>query len=250
MVSSARSRRAWLPPGCSRTLAATARQSAVRAGNAGVAGSIATHTTSSRPWWTRTALSTCQMQSSMPDTAWPVGGHPPGLSRNSWYIPVSMSPVYVSTRHQRFACARLPDPYLTHQVRLFPHRSPQQSLANAAVGGLKPSPAGRLRRAYLHPPRGTASRNSAYIKLLSAFVTHTSTYAVRGAVPRRRRPLCVRAHRAWATDGGGKPTTQLRSPDLTPVRAGGPRLTRTRFPERRHGHEPYDHVGRPRPVLR
>ena len=33
----------------------------------------------------------------------------------------------------------------------------------------------------------------------------TSTYTVRGAVPRRRRPLCVRAHRAWSTDGDGKP---------------------------------------------
>jgi len=30
------------------------------------------------------------------------------------------------------------------------------------------------------------------------------TYAVWGSVPGRRRPLCVRAHRAWATDGGGK----------------------------------------------
>src|SRR5712692_6707490 len=54
----------------------------------------------------------------MPDTTWPVGGHPPGSSRDSRYIPVSMSPVFVSTRHQRFAYARLPDPYLTHQVRL------------------------------------------------------------------------------------------------------------------------------------
>ena len=108
----------------------------------------------------------------MPDTAWPVGGHPPGLSRDSRYIPVSMSPVFVSTRHQRFACARLPDPHLTHQVRLFPHRSPRQSSANAAVGGLKPPPAGRLRRAYLHLPRSTASRGSTYIELLSAFVTH------------------------------------------------------------------------------
>ncbi len=32
----------------------------------------------------------------------------------------------------------------------------------------------------------------------------TSTYAVRGAVPGRRRPLYVRAHRAWSTDGDGK----------------------------------------------
>ena len=109
----------------------------------------------------------------MPDTTWPIGGHPPGSSRDSRYIPVSMSPVFVSTRHQRFACARLPDPHLTHRVRLFPHRSPRQSSANAAVGGLKPPPAGRLRRAYLHLPRSTASRSSTYIKLLSAFVTHT-----------------------------------------------------------------------------
>src|SRR6266849_566291 len=132
----------------------------------------------------------------MPDTTWPVGGHPPGSSRDSWYIPVSMSPVYVSTRHQRFACARLPDPHLTHQVRLFPHRSPRQSSANAAVGGLKPPPAGRLRRAYLHLSRSTASRSSTYIKLLSAFVTHTSANTrkinlsrkVRLAGGRSRRP--------------------------------------------------------------
>ena len=34
----------------------------------------------------------------------------------------------------------------------------------------------------------------------------TSTYAVRGSVPRRGRPLCARGHRAWSTDAGGKPT--------------------------------------------
>ena len=32
----------------------------------------------------------------------------------------------------------------------------------------------------------------------------TSTYAVRVGFPGRRRPLCVRAHRAWSTDGTGK----------------------------------------------
>jgi hypothetical protein len=152
----------------------------------------------------------------MPDTAWPVGGHPPGLSRNSWYIPVSMSSAYVSTRHQRFAYARLPDPYLTHPVRLFPHRSPQQSLANAAVGGLKPPPAGRLRRAYLHLPRSTASRNSAYIKLLSAFVTHTSTYAVRGTIapplPSAMRPCVPGSGAVERTDEHGR-RGQERYPD-------------------------------------
>jgi hypothetical protein len=42
---------------------------------------------------------------------------------------------------------RLPDPHLTHHVRLFRHRSPRRSSANAADGGLKPPPEGRLRRA-------------------------------------------------------------------------------------------------------
>src|SRR3954463_7690231 len=37
----------------------------------------------------------------------------------------------------------------------FLDRSPQQSSANAARGGLKPPPAGRLRRAYLHHPNST-----------------------------------------------------------------------------------------------
>jgi len=40
------------------------------------------------------------------------------------------------------------------------------------VGGFKPPPAGRLRRAYLHLSRNTASRRSTYIKPPSAFVTH------------------------------------------------------------------------------
>src|ERR1035437_3728251 len=73
---------------------------------------------------------------------------------------------------RHFDSHRLPDPHLTHHVRLFPHRSPQRSSANAAVGGLEPPPAGRLRRAYLHLPRSTASRSSAYRQPPSAFVTH------------------------------------------------------------------------------
>src|SRR5688500_18330510 len=41
---------------------------------------------------------------------------------------------------RHFDSHRLPDPHLTHQVRLFPRRSPQRSSANAAVGGLEPPP--------------------------------------------------------------------------------------------------------------
>jgi hypothetical protein len=49
----------------------------------------------------------------MPDTAWPVNGHPPGLSRDYCNTPVLMSAIRVTTLPQRFARARLPDPHLT-----------------------------------------------------------------------------------------------------------------------------------------
>ena len=68
----------------------------------------------------------------MPDTAWPVSGHPPGSSRSLQNTPVSMSSEWVSTRQQRFACARLPGPHLTPLTTPFPHRSPRRSSANAA----------------------------------------------------------------------------------------------------------------------
>ena len=81
----------------------------------------------------------------MPGTTWPVNGHPPGSSRDYPPAPVSM-PANLF-RHVNGYNARLPDPRLTHEPGLLPHRSPRQSSANAAVGGLKPPPAGRLRRA-------------------------------------------------------------------------------------------------------
>jgi hypothetical protein len=82
---------------------------------------------------------------SMPGTTWPVNGHPPGSSRDYPPAPVSM-PANLF-RHVNGYNARLPDPRLTREPGLLPHRSPRQSSANAAVGGLKPPPAGRLRRA-------------------------------------------------------------------------------------------------------
>ena len=53
----------------------------------------------------------------------------------------------VSTRQQRIACARLPDPHLTRHARLFHIAHHDRVTAPAACGGLKPPPAGRLRRA-------------------------------------------------------------------------------------------------------
>src|SRR6266704_661186 len=112
----------------------------------------------------------------MPDTAWPVSGHPPGSSRGSQNTPVSMSAKSVSTRQQRFTCARLPGPHLTPLTTPFPHRSPRRSSANAACGGLKPPPAGRLRRAYLHHSRSTAFQKApTYIPHLSSCARGTPT---------------------------------------------------------------------------
>ena len=84
---------------------------------------------------------------SMPDTAWPISGHPPDSSRDHPQIPVSMSSDEISTRQQWFTRVRLPGPHLTPLRAPFPHRSRPRSSAKAAWGGLKPPSAGRLRRA-------------------------------------------------------------------------------------------------------
>src|SRR5215470_10508469 len=106
----------------------------------------------------------------MPGTTWPVNGYPPGSSRTIHMLRFRCQPSLF--RHVNGYDTRLPDPHLTHQVRLLPHRSPRQSSANAAVGGLEPAPAGRLRGANPHLLRSTASRSSTYIQLLLTFVTH------------------------------------------------------------------------------
>src|ERR1700736_4530773 len=49
---------------------------------------------------------------SMPDAAWAVSVHPPSLSRRNGNPPVFTSSIRISTRHQRFACARLSQSYL------------------------------------------------------------------------------------------------------------------------------------------
>src|ERR1700738_4379849 len=48
----------------------------------------------------------------MPDAAWAVSVHPPSLSRRNGNPPVLTSSNRLSTRHQRFACARLSQSYL------------------------------------------------------------------------------------------------------------------------------------------
>jgi len=57
----------------------------------------------------------------------------------------------LSTPHQWFAYAHLPDPNLPRSSAVtFPKRSPPWLFTSAALGGLKPAPASRLRGALPH----------------------------------------------------------------------------------------------------
>jgi hypothetical protein len=105
---------------------------------------------------------------STPDTTWPISGHPPGCSRSSRSTPVLLSSVGISMPQRWSSSQPSPDVSWTP----FPHRSPRQSSANAAVGGLKPSPAGRLRGAKPSSLTQHHLKKLSYIRLLSAFVTH------------------------------------------------------------------------------
>ena len=128
----------------------------------------------------------------MPDTTWPINGHPPDSSRDRFDTPVSMSPVSLSTRLQRFAYARLPDPHLTRHARLFHIAHHSRVTAPAACGGLKPPPAGRLRRANnpSSPAQHHFRKHCLHRTLPSAFRTHrngdTAIPVARGRPARQR----------------------------------------------------------------
>jgi hypothetical protein len=66
--------------------------------------------------------------------------HPPGLSRDPFDTPVSMSSVSVSTRQQRFTRVRLPGPHLTPLGRLFliAHHDGHQPTQHEVVWSLPP----------------------------------------------------------------------------------------------------------------
>lgn len=108
----------------------------------------------------------------MPDAIRAVSRLPPDLSRSPGHAPVSTPLRFVTTRQQRFAFARLPDPHLTRSSpRLFPQRSPRTALNRRSLRWFEASPCRatpkdlpsspaqhRLQRLYIEPP--------------SAFVAH------------------------------------------------------------------------------
>src|SRR6266542_1565093 len=91
---------------------------------------------------------------SMPDTVWPIHGHPPDSSRILEPNPVLMSSL--KSRHVNSRSSPRSPPDASRAP--FPPRSPRRSSANAAGGGLRPSPIEQSRRAsILHLLSSTAS---------------------------------------------------------------------------------------------
>jgi hypothetical protein len=112
----------------------------------------------------------------MPDTIWPVSGHPPDSSRAAGVRPgfdatCLRNDTSTATPPARDCAPSSWSPPGASRAP-FPPRSPRRSSANAAGGGLKPPPAGRLRRANLHLLHSTASTSSPYIEPPSTFVAH------------------------------------------------------------------------------
>ena len=136
---------------------------APRAG--GIVGATGSHVPCKSPGQARAAY--------MPDAVWAVGRLPPDLSRSPGLAPVSTPLRFLTTRHQRFALARLPDPHLDAIIAA-PFRSAhhERHLTDAACGGLGPPPAGRPRRTYLHLLHSTASSDYDIAKPPSAFMAH------------------------------------------------------------------------------
>jgi hypothetical protein len=108
-----------------------------------------------------------------PDAVRSEPGLPPNSSRGIGKPPVLTPPNPLSTLQRRFACARLPAPYLPRSSLGFLQRSPPSLFTTAACSGLKPAPDRRLRGACPHlsysiaPPRyvrdtlpGAAARGS------------------------------------------------------------------------------------------
>src|SRR6202140_5556214 len=86
----------------------------------------------------------------MPDAAWAISVHPPSLSRRNGNPPVLTSSNRLSTRHQRFACARLSQSYLPKSRSDFSATFTTIAFDDTACGGLRSTPDCRPRRAFLH----------------------------------------------------------------------------------------------------
>ena len=170
------------------------------------------------------------------------GHHLANQQAPAWLIPGSKaSPVSMSsslsTRHQWFAFARLPDPHLPRSTaRLFPRRSPPRLLTAAARGGLRPPPAQRPRRA--SKPAGPAPPSPAQHRIQRLDLLHPASFIVRGT-PLDDVRYCGRAAdgRLLLAAEGGADSPRLGRPGRRPFRASAGSASRARF-SRRLSHKP------------
>ena len=122
---------------------------------------------------------------STPDTTWPNRGHPPGSSRECRCSPVSMPTnefrrLNNDTRPQQAKPNASGTPSWSPPDRvkpsLLPDRSPRRSSANAAPGGLTPTPAGPT-------PQGQQASISRTAPPMKNRLQHQSSLGVRDAHP-------------------------------------------------------------------
>src|ERR1022692_72072 len=107
----------------------------------------------------------------MPDTAWPIHGHPPDLSR----IP-KPNPVLVPVHDSRPVNSdHLPDSHLTHQVRLFhiAHHDSLQPTQHETVWSLPPQVDSEGPRSFIS--RAAPHQGPVLHRLLLALRTHSGT---------------------------------------------------------------------------
>jgi hypothetical protein len=93
----------------------------------------------------------------MPEAAQAVSRLPLNLSWTQYRSPVLTSSLIFRRLIEWFACARLSESYLPRSLAVtFPKRSLPWLFTSAALGGLKPAPASRLRGARPHLLRSCA----------------------------------------------------------------------------------------------
>lgn len=118
---------------------------------------------------------------STPGTTWPVGRVSarliPGREVTPGFDAVSILSDASTTSPLRGFALRPPDPYLTPLGRPFHIAHHGRVTASAACGGLKPPPAGQLRRAYLHHSHSIAfSRSTTHCGLPRSWRTSSQDF--------------------------------------------------------------------------
>ena len=156
----------------------------------------------------------------MPDTTWPINGHPPDSSRDRFDTPVSMSPVSLSTRLQRFAYASPSRSPPDTSRAPFPHRSPQSRYRSRSMWRFEAPPQGDSEGpTILHLLHSTTSGSTAYTGHSLPRSGHTETVIQPHRVPDDldRIPVALIPRRNRHNDQSSQPPHKVNNLTM-PVR--------------------------------